>query len=167
MTNFIGNEIAKQQKTLVFNCKGLDINTTLDIATLPDSSLLALLNYGTRKINDQFNSGKEKHGATQEYWDGLIEAVTSGTLASGQRAGALSADDKGIKELILKWLSSVCKIPAGRIKEVNKATNDGLVILDEIFSDKPEEWREETYGKFAQKWEQIKAVTEDDLGIDL
>lgn len=158
MTNL--NEIlSAQQKTLVFKSDGLGYSVTLDIASIPDSSILALLNYGTRKINDQFNSGKAKHGATQEYFDSLIEAVKNGTLAERKTSG-LSADDKGIRSLILDWLKIKCKVPASRVKEVQSL--NPVAILDEIFSDKPEEWRDEVLGRFVTKWEAMKAIAQDD-----
>lgn len=163
MTN-LNETLSTLQSTLTFKSDNLGYEAKLEIKDIPDSSILALLNYGTRKINDQFNSGKAKHGATIEYFEQLLDAVRNGTLAE-RKTGGLSADDKGIRALILDWLKIKCKIPASRVKEVQSLTPE--TILDEIFSDKEEEWRDDVLGRFITKWEAMKAIAQDDdIDID-
>lgn len=150
---------------LTFRSDCLDYTVELLIDEIPDHSLQALLQYGTRKINDQFNSGKTKHGQTLEYFNTLLDAVKNGSLGLGtQRAGALGTDDKGIRDLLIDWLRNKCRVPAGRIKEV-RALKPSLII-DEIFSDKDEVWRDDLLGRFIDKWERIKAVAVDDIELD-
>ena len=150
---------------LTFRSDCLDYTVELLIDEIPDQSLQALLQYGTRKINDQFNSGKTKHGQTLEYFNTLLDAVKNGSLGLGtQRAGALGTDDKGIRDLLIDWLRNKCRVPAGRIKEV-RALKPALII-DEIFSDKDEVWRDDLLGRFIDKWERIKAVAVDDIELD-
>lgn len=146
---------------LTFRSDCLDYTVDLPIEGLPDSSILTLLNYGTRKINDQFNSGKTKHGQTVEYFETLLDAVRNGTLGIGTaRNGALGADDKGIRDLILDWMKNKCRIPTSRLKEVKGLKPAALI--DEIFSDKPDEWRDDVLGRFVTKWERIKAIASDE-----
>lgn len=149
---------------LVFKSDCLGHTATLAVEDIPDSSIIALLQYGTRKINDQFNSGKTKHGQTLEYFETLLEAVKNGTLAE-RKSGGLSTDDKAIRGLILDWLRGTCKVPAGRIKEVQSLTP--AAVLDEIFSDKDPIWRDDVLGRFITKWNRIKAISaeEDDIEI--
>lgn len=150
---------------LTFRSDCLDYTVELLIDEIPDQSLQALLQYGTRKINDQFNSGKAKHGQTLEYFNTLLDAVKNGSLGLGtQRAGALGTDDKGIRDLLIDWLRNKCRVPAGRIKEV-RALKPALII-DEIFSDKDEVWRDDLLGRFIDKWERIKTVAGDDIELD-
>ena len=80
--------------------------------------------------------------------------------AGNTRAGVLGTDDKGIRDLILDWMKNKCRIPASRLKEVKGLKPAALI--DEIFSDKPEEWRDDVLGRFVTKWERIKAIASDD-----
>lgn len=146
---------------LTFHSDCLDYTVDLPVVGLPDSSILTLLNYGTRKINDQFNSGKTKHGQTVDYFETLLDAVRNGTMQAGNtRASVLGTDDKGIRDLILDWMKNKCRIPASRLKEVKGLKPAALI--DEIFSDKPEEWRDDVLGRFVTKWERIKAIAFDE-----
>lgn len=161
MTNLTNALNELNIKTLDFRSDCLDYTASLDLASVPDSSIIALLQYGTRKINDQFNSGKTKHGQTVDYFETLLDAVRNGTLGLGAtRSGVLGADDKGIRDLILDWMKNKCRIPAGRLKEVKGLKPAALI--DEIFSDKPEEWRDDVLGRFVTKWERIKAIASDE-----
>ena len=71
MKGKIMQNILKQNgiNSLVFNAKSINYSVEVAVETIPTCSLIHLLQYGTRKINDQFNSGKETNGATPEYFD--------------------------------------------------------------------------------------------------
>lgn len=166
MTNLTNALNELNIKTLEFRSDCLDYTTSLDLSNIPDSSIIALLQYGTRKINDQFNSGKTKHGQTVDYFEKLLDAVRNGTMQTGNtRASVLGTDDKGIRDLILDWMKNKCRIPASRLKEVKGLKPAALI--DEIFSDKPEEWRDDVLGRFVTKWERIKAIASDDDEIEI
>lgn len=143
--------------SLVFNAKSINYVVEVDVSNIPTCSLIHLLQYGTRKINDQFNSGKETNGATKEYFDTLIQNLLDGTMGE-RRANGLSNDAKGVRELIINHLKAK-GIASDIIKECKSLRP--VQIIDIIWADKDEDTRDEILGRFVSKYEQIKAIAED------
>ena len=143
--------------SLVFNAKSINYFVEIDVSNIPTCSLIHLLQYGCRKINDQFNSGKETNGATQEYFDSLIQNVLDGKMGE-RRANSLSDDAKGVRELIINHLKAK-GIASDVIKECKSLKP--VQIIDIMWADKDEETRDEILGRFITKYEQIKAISED------
>lgn len=143
--------------SLVFNAKSINYTVEVAIDTIPTCSLIHLLQYGTRKINDQFNSGKETNGATPEYFDTLIKNLQDGKIGE-RRVNGLSSDEKAIRELIINHLKAK-GLASDIIKECKSLKPEQIV--DKIWADKDEQTRNDIFGRFITKFEQIKAIAED------
>ena len=143
--------------SLVFNAKSINYVVEVAVEEIPTCSLIHLLQYGTRKINDQFNSGKETNGATPEYFNLLIQNLKDGKIGE-RRVNGLSSDDKAIRELIINHLRA--KGLASDIIKECKSLNPEQIV-DKIWEDKDEQTRDDILGRFITKYEQIKAIAED------
>lgn len=143
--------------SLVFNAKSIDYSVEVAVEDIPTNSLIHLLQYGCRKINDQFNSGKETNGATPEYFDTLIKNLKDGKIGE-RRANGLSGDDKAIRELIINHIKSK-GATSETIKECKSLSP--VQIVDKIWEEKDEQTRDDILGRFITKYEQIKAIAED------
>lgn len=143
--------------SLVFNAKSIDYSVEVAVEDIPTNSLIHLLQYGCRKINDQFNSGKETNGATPEYFDTLIKNLKDGKIGE-RRANGLSSDDKAIRDLIINHLRAK-GATSETIKECKSLSP--VQIVDKIWEEKDEQTRDDILGRFITKYEQIKAIAED------
>lgn len=147
--------------SLSFYAKSLDYRVEVAVDDIPTCSLLHLLQYGTRKINDQFNSGKDTNGASPEYFDYLIQNMKDGKIGE-RRANGLTKEDKAIRELILNHL--LTKGYANDIVDECKSLSP-VQIVDKIWEDKDEQTRDDILGRFITKYEQIKAIRESEMDI--
>ena len=139
-------------ESITLYCKGLDTSTEIKIDSISDLGILTLINHGAqRKVNDTFNSGKEKHGATVEYYNEIVSDLCNGALYE-RKSGGLSQFDRDFRAYILEKLKEA-RIPADRLKELKGLKPE--IIVAEVYKDKDEATQRGIFDKLKAKFEKV------------
>ena len=90
-------------RTIVFNFKAAGMKREYKLGDLPEASIYALIDYGTRKGNDYVNSVYAEEGNTKARADIVKDWLKK--LESGDFTAKRDSIDSGFK----KYLQGVCK----------------------------------------------------------
>lgn len=106
----------------------------MDIKDLPDATILRVLTYGKRMMNDYVNSAKATSDTpVEELAAGWVERAKAGTL--GQGGGTRQALDpmgKAIKEIVVDYLRK----SGMKANEARKLAKDPAQAFSDMLADK-------------------------------
>lgn len=148
--------------SLTFNFPSAGIIEQIPLGSLPESSIIALLQYGTRKGNDFVNSAfkaeSDKGGSKsrQEFVAEWLEKLKAGTL--GTRSSVQSEEAKAWREFVASQAKRV-GIQAKAIKGL-----DASEIISLMVAKHPEK-RDEVVAKLENVFEAIQEASRLDFDI--
>lgn len=146
---------------LHFNFKSAGITKEINLLDLPPETIVILLDYGTRKLNDKVNSlfamptnEASRAQLVERVWQEAIE----GNLGERRSAGNGQA---GLRNYILQYIKAQ-GVPAKAVEHLKGATPQA--VINAIYSKKSEEQRAAILSEFTKRYEDsLKAMADFDI----
>ena len=127
LKDVMSNAGALLHNKLTFNFKSAGICKEASITDFPPETIAALLNYGTRKLNDRVNSLYATPN-NEKSREALVEQVYNEALAGklAERKAPGSSEQNQFRDFILLYLRSQ-NVPAATLKPLKGATPAAIV----------------------------------------
>lgn len=148
---------------LTFNFKSAGICKEASITDFPPETIAALLDYGTRKLNDRVNSLYATPN-NEKSREALVEQVYNEALAGklAERKSPGSAEQNQFRDFILLYLRSQ-NVPAATLKPLKGATP--AAIVNTIWHNADDARREAIKVELFNRWKKSQDMLNMDIDI--
>lgn len=148
---------------LTFNFKSAGVYKEASITDFPPETIAALLDYGTRKLNDRVNSLYATPN-NEKSREALVEQVYNEALAGklAERKAPGSSEQNQFRDFILLYLRSQ-NVPAATLKPLKGATP--AAIVNTIWHNADDARREAIKVELFNRWKKSLDMLDMDINI--
>ena len=163
LKDVMGNAGALLHNKLTFNFKSAGICKEAAITDFPPETIAALLDYGTRKLNDRVNS-LYATPTNEKPREALVEQVYNEALAGklAERKVPGSSEQTQFRDFILLYLRSQ-NVPAAALKPLKGATP--AAIVNTIWHNADDARREAIKVELFDRWKKSLDMLNMDIDI--